>query len=145
MNVKNVRIQNGENPTTGEKYTNILFDTKIISINKSWTGYTGGTGKPYQLCTIDTPKGAMTANLPQAVEAKVGDEVTVSSSKVTLKSGPNAGKEVTSFQVIGLPNGGSADASFFEELMSQAAKPAGDAYERAADAVNAASVDPDVY
>ena len=143
--MKNVRTQNGQNPVTGEKYTNVLFDTRIISINKSWTGYTGGNQKPYHLCTIETSKGAMTANLPHSVEAKVGDEVTVSSSKVTLKSGPNAGKEVTSFQVIGLPNGGSADASFFDELMSQAGKPVGDAYELAADAVNTANVDPDKY
>ena len=142
--MKNVRTQTGQNPVTGEIYVNVLFDTRITSINKSWTGYTGGNQKPYYLCTIDTPKGAMTANLPHAVEAKVGDEVTVSSSKVTLKSGPNAGKEVTSFQVIGLPNGGSADASFFDELMAQA-KPTGDAYELAADTVKAASVDPDKY
>ena len=142
--MKNVRTQNGQNPVTGEKYTNVLFDTRIISINKSWTGYTGGNQKPYHLCTIETSKGAMTANVPHSVDAKVGDELTVSSSKVTLKSGPNAGKEVTSFQVIGLPNGGSADASFFDELMSQAGKPA-NAYELAADAVNTANVDPDKY
>ena len=128
--MKNVRVQTSVNPVTGEQYQNILFDTKMTGINQSWLGETPN-GKKFRLCTIETPEGLKTARLPLTVDVKNGSEVTVSATKAEIQ-----GNMVTTFQVIGVPNGGSADASFFDNLLA-VATPTGNTgeYEKAEDLV----------
>lgn len=113
--MKNIRVQDQTNPVTGETYQNVLFDTQLLSINRKWVGETPN-GKKFNLCTISTPQGVMTARIPLSVEAQVNSEVTISATKIDLK----AGGQATNFQVIGIPNGTGADASFFDTLLTQA-------------------------
>lgn len=109
--MKNVRSVENTNPVTGEVSINKLFDTTLVSINKNWTGTTPN-GKEYHIGNIKTPQGNMSCRVPLSIEVSVGDEVTVSATKLDT---------ITALSVIGLATGGTtANANFFDSISEKA-------------------------
>ena len=106
-NVKNLKADSNGNPQR-------QFDTKIVRINRNWTGETPNNKKPFHLGAILVNGVITSANVPlkalQNANIEDGAEVTVVAKKTA---------DATWFNVIGLAGtrGEVASADVFDQIV----------------------------